>query len=176
MFPALLLGVGILLGSMLCYGIATTLIVQVVVWLDRSGYTGLVLWKNVVTMTVVTLITAAVHLTQIALWAAVFLLLGEISTFEKAFYLSAQDYTALGYGDIVLSERWRLLSPLEAINGLLLFGLSTATMFAVLSRLVTNRLHQPGSRAKQHRQHGDRGEGGPGGEAFPSRPLPDDPI
>ena len=65
---------------------------------------------------------------------------GEISTFEKAFYFSAENYTALGYGDIVLSERWRLLGPLEAINGLLLFGLSTAVLFAVMSRLIANRL------------------------------------
>jgi hypothetical protein len=68
-------------------------------------------------------------------------MVGEISTFEKAFYCSAENYTALGYGDIVLSERWRLLGPLEAINGLLLFGLSSAVMFAVMSRLITNRLH-----------------------------------
>ena len=74
------------------------------------------------------------------MWAIVFLTIGEISTFEKAFYYSAQNYTALGYGDIVLSERWRLLGPLEAINGLLLFGLSTAVMFAVMSRLIANRL------------------------------------
>jgi hypothetical protein len=65
---------------------------------------------------------------------------GEISTFEMAFYYSAQNYTALGYGDAILSERWRLLGPLEAINGLLLFGLSTALMFAIMSRLVMNHL------------------------------------
>jgi hypothetical protein len=58
---------------------------------------------------------------------------------RRSFYCSAQNYTALGYGDVVLSQRWRLLGPLEAINGLLLFGLSTAVMFAVLSRLITNR-------------------------------------
>jgi hypothetical protein len=86
---------------------------------------------------------------QIALWSVAFLMLGEISSFEKAFYYSAQNYTALGYGDIVLSDRWRLLGPLEAMNGLLLFGLSTALMFAVLGRLITNHLH---------RQLGDEGE------------------
>ena len=47
----------------------------------------------------------------------------------------------IGYGDINLSDRWRLLGPLEAINGLLLFGLSTAVMFAVMSRLITIRFH-----------------------------------
>jgi hypothetical protein len=66
----------------------------------------------------------------------------EISTLEKAFYFSAQNYTTLGYGDIGISDRWRLLGPLEAINGLLLFGLSTAAMFAALSRLVSGRFHE----------------------------------
>jgi hypothetical protein len=73
-----------------------------------------------------------------------------VAAFDRAFYLSAENYTALGYGDILLSPRWRLLGPLEAINGLLLFGLSTAVMFAVLSRLITNRLrHQRGPRSKE---------------------------
>jgi hypothetical protein len=89
------------------------------------------------------------HLTQIALWAVIFLVCGEISTFEQAFYVSAENYTALGYGDVILSERWRLLGPLEAINGLLLFGLSTAVLFAVMSHLVANRLrHQFGGEKK----------------------------
>jgi hypothetical protein len=62
-------------------------------------------------------------------------------SFQQAFYCSAQSYTAQGYGDVHLSERWQLLAPLEAVNGLLLFGLSTAIMFAVLSSLIANRLH-----------------------------------
>jgi hypothetical protein len=141
MFLALLLGIGVLLGSLLCYGMATAVIVHLVVRLIRTGYTGRGLWKNVGVMMIVSLVTAAAHLIPIALWAVVFLMVGEISTFEKAFYCSAENYTALGYGDIVLSERWRLLGPLEAINGLLLFGLSTAVMFAILSHLIANHLH-----------------------------------
>jgi ion channel len=141
MFLALLVGAGVLLGSMLVYGMATALILRLVVHLIRRGYTGLGFWRSVAVMMIVTLITAAAHLGPITLWAVALLMSGEISTFEKAFYFSAENYTALGYGDIVLSERWRLLGPLEAINGLLLFGLSTAVMFAVLSRLIANRLH-----------------------------------
>src|SRR5438552_2599881 len=137
---SLLVGTGVLLGSLLSYGMATALIVHLVVRLIRTGYTGLRFWKNVAVMMIVSLVTAAAHLTQIALWAVALQMCGEISTFEKAFYYSAENYTALGYGDIVLSERWRLLGPLEAINGLLLFGLSTAVMFAVMSRLITNHL------------------------------------
>ena len=137
----LLVGIGTLLASLLTYGMATALLVHLVVRLIRKGYAGLGFWKNIAVMMIVTLVTATAHLLQITLWAVVLLMVGEIVSFEKAFYCSAENYTALGYGDIVLSERWRLLGPLEAINGLLLFGLSTAVMFAILSRLITTRLH-----------------------------------
>jgi hypothetical protein len=70
-----------------------------------------------------------------------FLGCGEFRDFETAFYHSAVNYTTLGYGDIVMSERRRLLGPLEAMTGVLLFGLSAATVFAVLSRLVALRPH-----------------------------------
>jgi len=140
MFLVLLLGTVVLLATLLAYTIATTLIVHLVERLIRRGYTGVGFWKNVAVMTVVTLVTAAAHLVQIALWAVAFLMIGEFSTFEKAFYFSAENYAALGYGDIVLTGQWRLLGPLEAINGLLLFGLSTAVMFAVMGRLIMLRL------------------------------------
>ena len=136
----LLVGTGVLLGTLFCYGMATALIVHLMVRLTQTGYARLGFWKDVGVMMIISLITAAAHLVQIGLWAVALQMCGEISTFEKAFYCSAQNYTALGYGDIELSERWRLLGPLEAINGLLLFGLSTAVMFAVMSRLITNRL------------------------------------
>jgi hypothetical protein len=149
MVPPLLVGTGVLLVSMLIHGVATALLVQGVVRMIRVGYPGLGFWKNVVVMMVVTLITAAMHLTEIALWAGILLACGEFSTFEQAFYVSAENYTALGYGDVLLSGRWRLLGPLEAINGLLLFGLSTAVLFAVLSHLIANRLrHQLGPRGE----------------------------
>ena len=150
MIQPLQVGAGALVVSLLSYGAATALLIQLVVRLIRSGYHGLVFWKNVVVMTVITLITAVMHLTEIALWAVVFLLCGETSTIDQAFYASAENYTALGYGDVILSERWRLLGPLEAINGLLLFGLSTAVLFAVMSHLITNRLrHQLGQEGEE---------------------------
>jgi hypothetical protein len=141
MLFALLIGGGMLVGSVVLYGTATAfLLVPLVVRLIGAGYTGPSCWKNVTVMMIVSLITGTAHLIQIALWAVALLMVGEFSTFDTAFYCSAENYTALGYGDIILSEQRRLLGPLESINGLLLFGLSTAVMFAVMSRLVTNRI------------------------------------
>jgi hypothetical protein len=149
MVSALLLGTAVLFASVLFFAVTIALIVSLMARVALTGYTGLSFWKDVAIMMVVTLITAAGHLVEISLWAVALLAIGELSTFEKAFYVSAENYTALGYGDILLSERWRLLGPFEAINGLLLFGLSTAAMFAVLSRLVSNRIHPA-------REHMDR--------------------
>jgi hypothetical protein len=130
-----------LVASLLSFAIAIALVVSLMSRVLRTGYSGESFWKNVALVIVITLVMAAAHLMEIALWATVFRVSSEISTFEKAFYFSAENYTSLGYGDIVLSDRWRLLGPLEAINGLLLFGLSTAAMFAALSRLVSSRLN-----------------------------------
>jgi hypothetical protein len=141
MFFALAVSIGTLLVCLLCYGMVTAFVVHVVVRLIRKGYAGLGFWKNVSVMMIVSLITALMHLVEIALWALAIRLCGAISTFEDAFYASAQNYTSLGYGDLILPGQWRILGPLEAINGLLLFGLSTAVMFAVMSRLIATRLH-----------------------------------
>jgi hypothetical protein len=135
-------GAALLLGCLLSYAVAATLILRLVAGLIRSGYAGRGFWSNVAVMVMVTLITAAAHLVQIVLWALAFLLCGQVADFEKAFYLSAQNYTTLSYGDILLAERWRLLGPLEAMTGLLFFGLSTAVLFAVMSHLIASRLRR----------------------------------
>ena len=70
------------------------------------------------------------------MWAVVFMVCGEFPVFATACYHSAVNYTTLGYGDVIMSESWRLLGPLEAANGMLLFGVSTALIFAVIQRMA----------------------------------------
>lgn len=81
----------------------------------------------------------AAHLVEIALWAVLFILCGEFSDFGTAYYHSAVNYTSLGYGDLIMTPAWKLLGPLETVNGMLLFGVSTAMIFAVIQRLVEAR-------------------------------------
>jgi hypothetical protein len=80
------------------------------------------------------------HLVNVALWATLFCICDEFAHFEDAFYHSAVNYSSLGYGDLVMSTRWRLLGPLETIDGMVMFGISTALLFAVLSRMIERRL------------------------------------
>jgi hypothetical protein len=79
------------------------------------------------------------HLIEIAIWAVLLVICGEFPGFGNAFYHSAVNYTTLGYGDLLMTPSWRLLGPLEAANGALMFGVSTAMVFAVIQRLVLAR-------------------------------------
>ena len=86
------------------------------------------------------MLIVAAQLVQIAVWAALFMGCGEFDDFATAFYHSAVNFTTLGYGDIILSPAWRLLGPLEAVAGTLMFGTSTAVLFYVAERLIRLRV------------------------------------
>jgi len=92
-------------------------------------------------ISIVLLILFLGHLVQIAIWAVLFIFLGEFNDFLTAFYHSTVNFASLGYGDIVMSEKWRLLGALEASNGVLMFGLSAGTMLSVMSNLFSR--HRP---------------------------------
>ena len=75
------------------------------------------------------------HTAEVWIWAAAYLHLTELPDLESALYFSTACFTTLGFGDLVLDPQWRLLSALEAANGILLFGWSTAFLFAVVRRI-----------------------------------------
>src|SRR5271155_2187993 len=105
----------------------------------RLGHLGLNFWKDMGVVTRTILYAFVAHLIEMALWAALFVICGEFSDFTTAYYHSAVNYTSLGYGDIIMSATWKLLGPLETADGMLLFGVSTAMIFAVIQRLVEAR-------------------------------------
>ncbi|MNE43717.1 voltage-gated potassium channel [compost metagenome] len=74
------------------------------------------------------------------IWAALFMLIGEFEEGATAMYYSAVNFATLGYGDIVMSERWRMLGPLEAANGILMFGVSTAVMTAAVMDVIKHNI------------------------------------
>ena len=76
-----------------------------------------------------------IHSIEVWAYAALYRVLGAIGDLEAALYFSTVTFTTLGYGDVVLDKRWRLISAVEAANGLLLFGWSTAFLVAGLSRV-----------------------------------------
>ena len=74
------------------------------------------------------------HLVEISIWAVFYYFMEGIETLEAALYFSTSSFTTVGYGDLVLSEEWRLFGSLESANGMMLFGWSTAFIFETVTR------------------------------------------
>jgi hypothetical protein len=105
----------------------------------KLGRAGASFWSDFAIVALIILLSLVAHLIEIALWAAVFMIWGEFHEFGIAYYHSAVNYTTLGYGDLIMSPKWRLLGPLEAANGILMFGVSTAMIFTLILRLTEAR-------------------------------------
>ena len=82
----------------------------------------------------------AAHVIEVAIWGLAYALLQTAPKRVDAFYFAFVNYTTLGYGDILPEPRWRLLGPIAAMNGVLLFGWSTAVIYDVL-RNVAQKPH-----------------------------------
>jgi len=89
----------------------------------------------VISMIMMTLFVG--HMFQVAIWAGLFMQVGQFTDFSTAFYHSMVNFASLGYGDIVMSEKWRLLGAIEASNGVLMFGVSAGVMLAVMNRILS---------------------------------------
>ena len=117
--------------------------------------TGIVLWLNLLArhleslehrnkqpnlfraILATSIVLVSIHIFQAFLWALLYLVLPGHSGLEKisdAFYFSMITITTLGYGDITLNDQWRLLSGLESMIGIIVFGMSTAMMYAVVQK------------------------------------------
>jgi hypothetical protein len=97
---------------------------------------------------VVGLLLAVLHGIEAAIWAAAYLWLGAINLPEDAILYSADSMTTRGASGLMLQQHWQIMGALEAADGMLLFGISTAYIFAVmqvywplLAKLFTTRHH-----------------------------------
>lgn len=91
--------------------------------------------RDVIALVLLSVWLVAAHLIEIGVWATLFLSLDQFSEVELALYFTAAAYTTLGFGDVLLSEEWRLLSGACAASGLLMFGLSAAFLFEATGKL-----------------------------------------
>jgi Ion channel len=94
------------------------------------------LFANVRPLLIVMIVMMLGNFVQIIIWATLFIYLGEFSELYEAVYHSAVNFTSLGYGDVVMSARWKLMGPLEAANGVLMFGMTSAALMAILQQLI----------------------------------------
>ncbi len=139
MLMLLLIAVSLVAMTVVLHAMGTTYWIRYAVrrYADRNGdfkpHTTLpaVMWTAIVLM--------LLHMVEVTLWALTYRLLlpgDQLDSFEKSLYFSMVTFTTLGYGDITLTEdsEWRLLSGIEALDGILLVGWSTALLFIVVQR------------------------------------------
>ncbi len=110
----------------------------------RDSLDGNSTWSSLLMISMVMMILVLGNLAQIAIWAALFRALGEFQQFDLAFYHSAVNFGSLGYGDIVMSDRHKLLGALEAINGVLMIGVSTAALMTPFKQALQKAITKGG--------------------------------
>lgn len=88
---------------------------------------------------VIFLFVFALHAVEMFVWALAYWITGALPTLGDSIYFSVVSYTTVGYGDVVLDAEWRTLGASEAAVGILLFGWSTALLFAVIQRMYTHQ-------------------------------------
>ena len=87
-------------------------------------------------MVSVVVVLMVAHAAEVAVWSLAYMIAGAVPAGKSLIYFAFVNYTTLGYGDITPVENWQLLGPMTAMNGVLLFGWSTAVIFDVLRRTM----------------------------------------
>ena len=78
------------------------------------------------------LLLAALHGIEAAIWAAAYVWLGALDSSKDAILYSVDSMTTRGASGVTLEPQWLMMGALEAADGMLLFGISTAYIFAVI--------------------------------------------
>ena len=140
MFVQITIGTGLLLANILIAAMAAMvlegLLARTHAWLIREPQRP----KLVVLLAGVSTCVLGVVTAGVWLWAMAYYALGVFGTLEEAVYFSLVSYTTLGFGDVLLSQQWRLLAGMEAANGFLNFGLLTALLIEGLRQVRLSQI------------------------------------
>jgi hypothetical protein len=100
------------------------------------------IWSMIATV----MILMAAHTLEVMVWALIYAFIDAAPAGANLVYFAFVNYTTLGYGDVVPVQRWQLIGPITAMNGILMFGWSTAVIFEVLrkntARIMGQGRHQ----------------------------------
>jgi hypothetical protein len=135
MLIEILIAGGLVVVTVAIHGVGFDALLRAIMWsraLARSGV------RRVAPLVIgLTCWLVLIHLVEISVWGLFYLWQDCMPDVESAIYFSAGAYTTVG-GDLVLPKPWRMLAPLEALMGALMFGLSTGLFFAIASRWIHN--------------------------------------
>jgi hypothetical protein len=93
-------------------------------------------------MVVSVLLLTALHAVEAGAWGGAYVALGARPDAASAMLYSLSAMTSYGHADVFLAKHWQLMGAIEALNGMMLFGLSTAFLFAVLREHWPTRVRQ----------------------------------
>lgn len=134
MLTQISIGGALIVAAVIVHGISLELIMKALF----AVRTEIIARWRIVVFSLVILAVFVAHVVEVSIWAVFYYFqasINEIPTPEAALYFSTSSFTTVGFGDLVLSEEWRLLSSIESINGMILFGWSTAFIFEVVRRV-----------------------------------------
>jgi len=132
MLRQIVFGSAVSLGNIAIHALAMALVIRAARAAAAKRQSRPTLRLIAVMMATVSVLMAA-HVCEIAVWSLAYAIVAAAPEHADRFYFAFVNFTTLGYGDIVPVPRWRLLGPMTAMNGVLLFGWSTAVIFHVLT-------------------------------------------
>jgi hypothetical protein len=145
MLRQLLVGLSVSAVNIVIHALVMTLVLKVA---QRFGAVSRgrlpIFLSSAMTATALVLMTA--HIAEVCVWAAAYALLRVAPASDGLVYFAFVNYTTLGYGDETPAARWEILGPMTAMNGVLLFGWSTAVLFEVLRGALALAGHDVGQR------------------------------
>jgi len=135
MLRQFLLGGGVSVINIAIHSLVMAILVRIAQLASAKDRLHPVLFLAAVMIPIVSLLMAT-HALEVIVWAAAYALADAAPAGADLVYFAFVNYTTLGYGDVVPVERWQLLGPMTAMNGVLMFGWSTAVIFEVLRRTM----------------------------------------
>ena len=142
MLRQFLVGGGVSVLNIAIHALVMTTVVRVaqvaqVRGVQNKSHSSLLLMAVMIPTVLILMIT---HTFEVLVWSLAYSIANVASAGVDLVYFAFVNYTTLGYGDVLPAERWRLLGPITAMNGVLLFGWSTAVIFEVLRRTLARCL------------------------------------
>jgi len=122
------IGAGLVILTTITHAIAMRLALQAIRRVHAEEW-NVHQWTAVFLTAVFVLAMFFTSVLEALMWAAVYVMVGAIGDIGTALYFSLVTYTTLGFGDVTLSTQWALLSAIEAANGIIMFGWTTALTF-----------------------------------------------
>ena len=135
MLRQFLVGGGVSMINIAIHSLIMALVVRIAQLASAKERTHPALFLAAVMIPIVSVLMAT-HAAEVIVWTSAYAVLGAAPDGADLVYFAFVNYTTLGYGDIVPVASWRLLGPITAMNGVLLFGWSTAVIFEVLRRTM----------------------------------------